>query len=450
MNTKTRILIVDDDIVRQSRLKSPGCVRARCDLAAARGRLIQVKPSCAASNIMGRKGKNMKPLQTGSVATRVRFRGESLAGVMAAISLSFAPFTDAGAAAGPLSDADTACLGCHSMEGLAKTLDNGESLSLHVPGEGFAGSVHRVFGCTSCHAAIDPASHPAAAASIASTRQYSIERAAACQMCHADALEQYEGSLHSARVREGHPLAPVCTGCHGAHEVSPRTAYETCVGCHAADLDAHGDWLPNAALHQEVVSCAACHAPDAARMIDLRLYDGAAKQWVVEQEGTPLFGQLAQTADANGDGLDAKELRNLLQEINRGAAIPKTLRGRVELRTDVEAHRLADKSHAIKACDNCHQHGAEPFRNVTVSVTGPDGRPLRYPAHPEILNSTLAVQSLPEFYAIGGTRSPILDALLVLALLAGAGIPAGHLTVKWLFRKYRARRARSGDGNDAG
>lgn len=395
---------------------------------------------------MERKGASMKPPRNDGAARPARVHRQLLAGAFATLTLSLAPFATAGAAAGPLSDADTACLGCHSIEGLEKTLGNGEKLSLHVSGEGFAGSVHRPFGCATCHAAIDPATHSAAASSIASAREYSIERAAACQMCHADALEQYEGSLHSARVREGHPLAPVCTGCHGAHEVSPRTAYETCVGCHAADLAAHGDWLPNATLHQEVVSCAACHAPDAARMIDLRLYDGAAKQWVVEEEGAPLFGQLAQAADANGDGLDANELRNLLQEVNRGAAIPRTLRGRVELRTDVEAHRLADKSHAIKACDNCHQYGAEPFRNVTVSVTGPDGRPARYPAHQDILGSALAVQSLPEFYAIGGTRSRILDALLVLALLGGVGIPAGHMTMKWLFRK---RRARPGGNDDS-
>lgn len=394
------------------------------------------------------KGANMKPPRTGGATIRAKPHAV-LAGVMAAVSLVLASITGASAATGPLSEADMACLGCHSIEGLQKPLDDGAMLSLHVSAEGFAGSVHRMFGCGSCHASIDLASHPGAASSIPSARQYAIERAGACQMCHADAREQYEGSLHSARVRESHPLAPVCTGCHGSHSVNPRTAYETCVGCHAADLDAHGEWLPNAALHQEVVSCAACHAPDAARMIDLRLYDGAAKQWVVEEEGAPLFGQLAQAADANGDGLDAIELRNLLQEVNRGAAIPRTLRGRVELRTDVEAHRLADKSHAIKACDNCHRYGAEPFQNVTVSVTGPDGRPVRYPAHQDILGSALAVQSLPEFYAIGGTRSRILDALLVLALLAGIGIPAGHMTMKWLFRKYRARRARPG-GKDAG
>ena len=43
-------------------------------------------------------------------------------------------------------------------------------------------------------------------------------------------------------------------------------------------------------------------------------------------------------------------------------------------------------------------------------------------------------------YAIGGTRSRILDVLFVLALLSGAGFPIGHLTVRWLFRKMRERR----------
>ncbi|MGB5132466.1 MAG: hypothetical protein WBO00_07620 [Steroidobacteraceae bacterium] len=184
-------------------------------------------------------------------------------------------------------------------------------------------------------------------------------------------------------------------------------------------------------------------------MIDLRLYDGAAKTWVTEKEGSPKFEQMARAADADGNGLDATELRNLLTEINRGAATPMTLRGRVELRTAVEAHRLADKTQAIRACDNCHRYGSEPFQNVTVSVTGPDGRPVRYAAQKEVLSSALAVQSLPEFYAIGGTRSRVLDALFALALLGGVGVPIGHMAVKWLFRRYRAGRVRSKGGNDA-
>lgn len=394
---------------------------------------------------MDRKGASMGCLRNKGTAIRAKFQRGLLAGAIATIPLLFTPVTAADSA---LSEADTACLGCHSIEGLEKQLPNGESLSLHVSGESFAKSVHRVIGCASCHLHIDTSSHPSTTSDIQNARQYSIERAEGCRLCHTDAVEQHEGSLHAARVREGHPLAPVCTGCHGFHSVSPRTAYETCVGCHAADLAAHSEWLPNAGLHQEVVSCAACHAPAAPRMIDLRLYDKAAKAWVVEEEGSPLFEQLALSADADGNGLDAGELRNLLREINRDAtAIPKTLRGRVELRTAVEAHRLSDRAQAIRACDSCHRYGSEPFQNVTVSVTGPDGRPLRYPAQKEILGSALAVESLPEFYAIGGTRSPILDALFALALLGGIGVPVGHMTVKWLFRKYRAGRNRPGGGD---
>jgi hypothetical protein len=391
----------------------------------------------------------MTRLRREDATTRAQFCRGFLVPAIATIPLFFAPFAAAGAADNALSDADTACLGCHSIEGLQKQLTGGETLSLQVPGDAFAKSVHRVIGCAGCHADIDPGTHPAAARDIGSRRQYSIERAEACQLCHADAFEQYQASHHAARIRDGHLVAPVCTDCHGSHSVNPRTAYETCVGCHSAALGVHGKWLPNAPLHHEVVSCAACHAPAAPRMIDLRLYDSAAKKWVTEKEGAPIFEQLARSADTDGNGLDAGELRNLLQQINRNVpAAPMILRGRVELRADVEAHRLADKAQAIKACDNCHQYGSEPFQNVTVSVTGPDGRPVRYPAQKEILSSALAMQSLPGFYAIGGTRSRVLDALLALALLGGVGVPVGHMTVKWLFRRYRAGRIRSRGGND--
>jgi Cytochrome c554 and c-prime len=368
--------------------------------------------------------------------------------VVAALLLNFATFIEAAAADTALSAPDAVCLGCHAIEGLEKQLANGERLSLFVSGEAFAKSVHGALGCSTCHAYIDLGTHPAATRDIRSARQYSVERAESCRLCHSDAYEQYRGSLHAARVRENHRFAPVCTGCHGSHSVTPRTAYQTCVGCHAADLSAHSKWLPNAGLHQEVVSCAACHAPAAARMIDLRLYDRASKSWATELRARTPFEQLARAADTDGNGLDARELRNLLHEINRYSTVaPKTLRGRIELRNDVEAHRLADKSHAIRACDNCHRYGAEPFQTVAVSVAGPDGRRIRYPVQREALGSALAMESLPEFYAIGGTRSPVLDALLALALLGGIGVPVGHMTTKWLFRKYRARRDSSG-GND--
>jgi hypothetical protein len=207
-------------------------------------------------------------------------------------------------------------------------------------------------------------------------------------------------------------------------------------------MEAHQKWLPNAGLHLEVVSCAACHAPAAKRMVDLRLYDSVAKKWATEKEGGPEFEKMARAADTDGNGLDAMELRKLMGQINRDEAVPaKNLRGRIELRAGVEAHQLSSKLKAIKDCAICHQQGAEPFQNVTVSLVSVDGKPIRYNAQKEVLGSVLSVDSLREFYAVGGTRNVLLDILLILALIAGVSVPIGHQLLKRIVKKQLARDA---------
>jgi hypothetical protein len=98
---------------------------------------------------------------------------------------------------------------------------------------------------------------------------------------------------------------------------------------------------------------------------------------------------------------------------------------------------------AIKDCASCHQQGAEPFQNVTVSVVSADGRPLRYKAHKEVLGSVLSVESLREFYAVGGTRNILLDILLALAVLGGLSVPIGHQILKRIVKKQMERDAQS-------
>jgi len=360
----------------------------------------------------------------------------------ALLALLPATLMAAAAPADRLSDGDKTCLGCHGSDALKKELPGGKVLSLHVQGDGFAQSVHGVLGCAACHADVDLKTHPQNPKTIASSREYSIAMTKVCSGCHAEALKHNETSVHAKLLASGKPSAPVCTDCHSSHAVTPKTAYDTCVGCHLAAMEAHQKWLPNAGLHLEVVSCAACHAPAAQRMVDLRLYDGAAKKWVSEKEGKPEFENMARAADTDGNGLNAMELRKLMGQINRDeAAQPKNLRGRIELRTGVEAHRLSGKSEAIKDCTICHRQGAEPFQNVSVSLVSADGKPLRYKAQKEVLSSALSVDSLREFYAVGGTRSVFLDILLLLALLAGVSVPIGHQILKIIVKKQLAREA---------
>jgi hypothetical protein len=340
-------------------------------------------------------------------------------------------------ASGALSDDDNACLDCHGQAGLTKTLGKGETLQLQVDGAVFERSVHVPVGCAACHADIDLKTHPGTTREFASRRAFTLAKAEACQQCHEDALKQHQDSVHARRIAEGSLIAPTCTGCHTAHAVTPKTAYDTCVRCHFAALAAHQNWLPNASRHHEVVSCAACHAPLALRMVDLRLYDPASRAWVAEKAGEPWFEKMARSVDADGNGLDARELLELAGKLKAAGGGARTFRGRIELRDGVEAHRLAEKGEAIRACDSCHRVGAEPFRYAAVSVVGPEGKPLRHAARPQVLSSPQAFVALPGFYAVGGTRSALLDTLFVLALVGGAGFPIVHFTVRWLIRRFR-------------
>lgn len=402
--------------------------------------------------------------------------------VLAATSLT------ASATDGVLSKPDQECLTCHSAEGIGKKLANGETLSLHVQGPAFAKSVHSKIGCAVCHRNITLENHPPLKAEIASIRENSLELTKVCSSCHGDISKLYEGSIHASLVREGNPGAPICTDCHNPHAVMAKSAYDAatgapcskchdpvfkayagsvhgksglgcanchrahdvsaatsgnrlksaCLECHQDALSAHQTWLPNAAQHFETVSCPACHAPGAKLKVDLRLYDNAGQQRLVEKVGVPQFQSLARSADVEGAGLDAMALRSLLRGFNR-EGIKMTLRGRLEVSTGVEVHQLMDKSRAIQDCAKCHQQGASPFQSVTVSIVGPDGRLLRHGAKHEVLNSMISVDSIGGFYAIGGTRIKLLDWLVVLALLGGIGVPVGHLTVNWLFRRYAKR-----------
>ncbi len=419
----------------------------------------------------------------------------ALASALAALAFSLLGF--AAQAGEPknttLSAEDKVCLDCHAKPGLEKTLANGEKLSLVIGAKGFAQSVHNSSGCEGCHSDIDAATHQKTPKDMASRRAFSLELTETCRDCHKKTVKQYEDSVHSALVREGSAKAPLCSDCHNPHATQSakdkpagnaepvacqkchdgvtkafaesvhgntgdealacKDCHQThsvkaasfgnqmkaqCLSCHKDVATTHAAWLPNTERHLEAISCPACHSPGATRRVNLTFYEGTTP----EKVGVPKFVKLSNWADAKGSGLDARALWTLLQDFNNSGAEGKSvLRGRLEVQTGVQAHQLGQKALALKDCNTCHREGAASFQSVTVSMAGPDGRPLRRDASKGVLTSIESIGSVGGFYAIGSTRIKLLDMLLLMALGAGIFIPLAHLTVKLVSRRTRAHEA---------
>ncbi|HAL38649.1 MAG TPA: hypothetical protein DCP03_11250 [Polaromonas sp.] len=396
-----------------------------------------------------------------------------------------------------LSKEDKACLNCHDKEGLGKTLENGETLSLQISTKAYVESMHNGTSCEDCHSDIDAKTHGKVKTSINSKRDFSLTMQEACRTCHKKKFTEYEDSVHAALIKEGSKKAPMCSDCHNPHTVrsakiiGPITATpcakchedifkaysrsvhgqeriangkaaplcagchqahavkaaslgndvkEACLSCHKNAVDMHKVWLPNTERHFEAISCPACHVPTAQRRVNLRLYDGVGKHQVSEKTGVPQFERLTHAADAKDTGLNERALWSLLKEFNRDGVEGKTiLRGRLEVSSGVQAHQLSEKSKAIRDCNTCHQTGAAPFQSVTLTIAGPDGRPLRHDVQKDTLTSLTSMESVRGFYAIGSTRIKLLDSLLVLVLLGSISGSLGHMTIKRLFKSVREK-----------
>ncbi len=403
-----------------------------------------------------------------------------------------------------LSEDDAACMVCHDNDKkpiAAKALEDGTKLPLRISTKAYLASVHKENNCTDCHDELDEDTHGKEKTPLESRRELKKAMQGVCRDCHKKMFKEFDDSIHAFRIKEGSEKAPLCADCHNAHtqvsvdvaapiEQTPCAschepifkAYakdvhglervakgkaapicsdchqahdvkaaslgdgpkDACLSCHEKALEQHASWLPNTGLHLRSISCVACHAPDAQRRVNLRLYDGATNSQLREKSGVPQFVRRAQAGDADKLGLDERALWSLLTEFSQDsdtAAGKVVVRGRLEVSSGVEAHQLSEKNRALKDCKVCHGKGAEPFQSVSLSIAGPDGRPLRHDVQSDVLSSAKTLNSVRGFYAIGSTRIMLLDILLILVVAGSIAGVLAHMAGKRLFRGVRERLA---------
>jgi len=195
------------------------------------------------------------------------------AALLCAILLSFAGYKLAQAAEfdrPEIQETEKYCLSCHGEAGNAKemTLPSGETLSLTITESALQNSIHSSAGieCEACHRDITTYPHPPQ--QYATKREFERAYYLACQNCHSVNYEKTQDSIHAQMAASGHPEAPVCTDCHGAHDVQPpdqprSLISETCSQCHAPIVEAYKQSIHGAALmgedNPDVPVCTDCH-----------------------------------------------------------------------------------------------------------------------------------------------------------------------------------------------
>ena len=160
------------------------------------------------------------------------------------------------------------CLGCHGNPAIEDlTLPNGDQVSLFIDPQVLADSVHSPAGieCEACHTNIT--THPHPEISYQSARELSRSYYLACEKCHANNYTLTLDSMHAQVAEAGNLNAPICTDCHGAHDVQvpdePRTHIsQTCGHCHEEIFIQYQQSVHGAALvegNQDVPVCTDCH-----------------------------------------------------------------------------------------------------------------------------------------------------------------------------------------------
>ncbi len=176
-------------------------------------------------------------------------------------------------ASGQAGAPDQACRLCHSDSTATVELPSGEVLQAGIDMSVLDNSVHGTHAaaavyCTDCHQPRQRYQFPHGENPAQSLHDFEAEIATNCQSCHTPIELHNPGHLQAQRAGTNDNL-PVCTDCHGGHDVAPTddmysdpVAY--CQSCHAiADMEspevkfAHEQFVGNLEGEQD---CQTCHS----------------------------------------------------------------------------------------------------------------------------------------------------------------------------------------------
>jgi len=217
-----------------------------------------------------------------------------------------------------------------------------------------------------------------------------------------------------------------------------------CAMCHPVGemADAHGDWLPQADLHLEMLPCVSCHTASENYVITLYLskpsprtndsggqtiYELAGVKELRELSGGKEIGTLIDT-----DGDNFVTLTEL-KAFNRGP-FSKVLRLKGMLTPEVVTHNLQILDNRWD-CTFCHASGSGAVQTSFIALPREDGAYDRLRVEKGAILD--ALNGTPDFYMMGATRNASLNLLGLFILVGGLVTPVGRGALRFLTRKNR-------------
>jgi predicted CXXCH cytochrome family protein len=275
------------------------------------------------------------------------------------------------------------CMHCHER-GVPLRFRDGELTSLKVDPEHLKRSVHSRLSCSDCHYGFSSDEHPRR--NFKTRRDLTLALSESCRRCHFDKYTKTLESIHYDMLSQGRLDAPVCTDCHGGHEVS-RVGRERiasakrCQRCHSHQYEVYANSVHGNALfnehNQDVPVCVDCHtAHNIADPFSLDFRDQIpdmcsnchAKQEVVGKYGLSTDVVKTYLADFHGITLELYRIeKGGAARPRKAIAVCTDCHGTHNITATSGGDPAVVKANLLKRCQQCHTDATENFPDAWLS-----------------------------------------------------------------------------------
>ncbi len=293
----------------------------------------------------------------------------------------------------PPATADALCKTCHSILTGRMALASGVTVPVHVDPQNLLDSVHgnrqinsqqyTALQCTDCHQDQAHYMFPHQPITATTIRTFTIQMAGVCQHCHENIYALNHNSVHAQALAEGKLNAATCIDCHGSHSIQdpaqPRERIShTCAQCHSSIYEQYAKSVHGAALlgqqNPDVPVCTNCHGVH--NIVDpttahFRLYSPQicakchADKTMMAKYGISTDVFQTYVADFHGTTVELFEKQSPDQPTNK--AVCYDCHGVHNILPPTDQNSQVMKQNLLTTCQKCHPAASANFPDAWMS-----------------------------------------------------------------------------------